>query len=97
MHTGRCVEKQKHRPIRASGPVPGLVWAPPGPAAPPGTISLAVGKESPPCAPLPRSPGAPRLFVLSQQLSIEMNGISRGFTSDKCSSAAAAGILMCAL
>lgn len=49
------------------------------------------------CAPLPRSPGAPRLFVLSQQLSIEMNGISRGFTSDKCSSAAAARILMCAL
>lgn len=48
-------------------------------------------------APLPHSQGAPRLFVLSQQLSIEMNAISRGFTSDKCPSAAAARILMCTL
>ena len=33
--------------------------------------------------PPPPCPWHPSLFVLSQQLSIEMNGISRGFTSDK--------------
>lgn len=95
-------EVPKAQQLTASGPRLGLAWS--------GLVLARQGwlQGWRPCcqgpgiwrkagAPLPHSQGAPGLFVLSQQLSIEMNAICRGFTSDKCPCAAAARILMCAL